>query len=87
MTGRRWLALLLLLATGAPVAALAAQGVCADECATACGDCGLCLGSAVAPDGVPSFAALRGSIESTCGRLALCSAPNGVPEPVPLFPA
>ncbi len=84
MTGRRALALLMLLALVAPIAALAAAGGCEDECAPGCGDCGLCLGAAVAPADAPGVLAGAPAIAVSGCPIRLCTPPLGVPEPVPL---
>ncbi len=84
MTGRRALALLMLLALVAPIAALAAAGGCEDECAPGCGDCGLCLGAAVAPAGAPGVPCSSRSVAASWPPIRACAAPRGVPEPVPL---
>ena len=84
MTGRRALALLMLLAILTPIAALAVAGGCEDECAPGCGDCGLCLGAAVEPADAPGVQASATAIAPLGSSIRLCTPPLGVPEPVPL---
>jgi len=84
MPGRRALAFALLLALFAPIVALAAAGGCEDECLPGCGDCGLCLGAAVAPADLPGVASGAVADRVVPQAIRLCGAPCGVPEPVPL---
>jgi hypothetical protein len=74
----------MLLALLAPIAALAAAGGCEDECAPGCGDCGLCLGAAVAPAEAPGVPASGAALAASGYPLCLCTLPLGVPEPVPI---
>lgn len=84
MTGRHGFALLLLLAFAAPIAALAAAGGCEDECVPGCGDCGLCLGAAVASAKPPGLEFARIATAVPPHAMRPCGAPCSVPDPVPL---
>ena len=84
MAGRRARALVLLLALAFPMGALAVAGVCEDECAPGCGDCGLCLGAAVGPAGAPGVMRSPAAAARSWSPIRPCTAPSGVREPVPL---
>lgn len=84
MAGRRALALLMLLTLVAPIAALAAAGGCEDECAPGCGDCGLCLGAAIAPADALGVRASTTAVAVSGYPIRRCTPARGVPEPVPL---